>query len=54
MKKKYIKPEMQVVNIKYQAPLLVGSKSGGDDPTRGYNDEFAYTPGLPNDLNHLA
>lgn len=50
MKKKYIKPEMQVVTIKYQAPLLVGSdKSGGDEPTRGYNDEFAYTLGL----NHL-
>ena len=33
MKKECLKPEMQVVTIKYQAPLLVGS-----DPAKSNND----------------
>ena len=41
MKKVYLKPEIQVVTIKYQAPLLVGS-----DPAKSNND--------PDELNGSA
>ena len=46
MKKKYYKPEMQVVTIKYQAPLLVGSdpknSKGAPDELNGSVDKYYY------------
>ena len=49
MKKKYVKPTMEIFDLPKQSQLLVGS-------TPDYNGPIGYTPGIEtkNDLNHLA
>ncbi len=45
IKKNYEKPAMKVYELK---PARIICTSGGDGP------EFGYTPGIDNDMNHLA
>ena len=53
MKKKYSKPEMQVVYIRRHAPLLAGSPyelNGNEDEYY----ELGYIPGITDGMSHLA
>ena len=49
MKKQYIKPSMQVYEMKARQMILCGSS------IPGYDDDYGYMPGLGKDDNsHLA
>lgn len=44
-KKKYMKPSMQVVELRRHQPLLQGSPTGGDS---------GYIPNMREDMNQMA
>ena len=44
-KKMYMKPSMQVVELRRHQPLLVGSPTGPDD---------SYIPNMREDMNQMA
>ena len=47
MKKQYMKPSMQVYELKGRSPILCGSGNP-------YDDDFAYMPGFGKDDSHLT
>ncbi len=48
-KKTYMKPSMQVVELRRHQPLLAGSETGGE--TGG---DSGYIPGMREDMNQMA
>ncbi len=51
MKKQYTKPSMEVIRLKREASLLVGSFN---DPTPSNGGEFGYMPGDTTDMNNMT